>query len=569
MFRNLDQNSPRFVSPDDNDPFLTKPLFLHQRADIHAMMQLEDSHNNRIIFTENETFDTRIGMLCDKPGAGKSYTVLALLMHRPKVNNPSIFKNRSICFGGMTLIERTRSYSKVLDTSVILAPRGTLRQWESYIEDMTSCAHTDYQVFSTIRDKDIEDIYKNRYKIVVMGEASYKKLTMDAQRVADTLFQRLIVDEADSIQIPNCKVINAAFTWLVTATPQYLLNGLAPTVAFRRFFDTRIGNDSLFNYVMVNSNSTFVDESLNLPMYTEETALVTRSRLMSNIRTFVSDDVMGAINACDYASAIVRLGCPTVQSDDGIIAAVTSKIAGEIESLKNLMISAPTGTIPAITFRIRDMEKKIALIKDRVRESNCCPIGMDAIEVKACVPCCQNAFEFANLMKAVESSGKCPLCKAMVIPKDVIVMTSPGNGASTSSSPTVATHTSKARALETILRKIFNGNNRSIPAKVLVFSNWDMDMPMDVADSMGLRYKEVKGNTSVINDIINQFTTGDLSMLLLNGAHFGAGLNLQVATHIICLHKLDRDRYTQLIGRAQRPVRSSSLKVIHIKFTDE
>ena len=172
-------------------------------------------------------------------------------------------------------------------------------------------------------------------------------------------------------------------------------------------------------------------------------------------------------------------------------------------------------------------------------------------------------------MKAVESSGKCPLCKAMVIPKDVIVMTSPGNGASTSSSPTVATHTSKARALETILRKIFNGNNRSIPAKVLVFSNWDMDMPMDVADSMGLRYKEVKGNTSVINDIINQFTTGDLSMLLLNGAHFGAGLNLQVATHIICLHKLDRDRYTQLIGRAQRPVRSSSLKVIHIKFTDE
>ena len=567
MFRNLDKHSPRFAPPTGDDNLLTKPLFVHQQADLCAMMKLEDSHTNRLKLCEHETFETRIGMLCDKPGAGKSYTILALLMHRPKIDNPSVFKDRSVCLGGMMLTEKTKSYPRILDTTIILAPRGTLRQWESYLEEMTSCPHNEYRVFSSIHDKDIADIFKNKYKIVVMGEASYKKLTADAVQAMDTLFQRFVVDEADSIRVPSCIVINAVFTWLVTATPQYLLNGLAPTIAIRRFFDSRLGHDILFQHVTVNSASSFVDESLNLPMYTEETVSVTRSALMSNIRSFVSDEVMGAINACDYASAVSRLGCPTVQNDDGIVAAVTAKIMSEIEGLQQLMITAPAASVAPITIRIAEREKRIAMIKARVRESNCCPIGMDTIEVKACTPCCQNAFEFANLIKAVEKSGKCPLCKAMIIPKDIVVMNVPRQvGGSTSSEM----YPSKARALEAILKKIFLSTGGDTgPKKVLVFSDWEMEMTMGVADALGIRYKEVKGNTSVVNDLLDQFTNRNLNMLLLNATHFGAGLNLEAATHIICLQKLERERYVQLIGRAQRPVRSSSLKVIHIKFSDE
>jgi hypothetical protein len=47
---------------------------------------------------------------------------------------------------------------------------------------------------------------------------------------------------------------------------------------------------------------------------------------------------------------------------------------------------------------------------------------------------------------------------------------------------------------------------------------------------------------------------------------FGAGLNLEVTTHIITMHEMKRDRYKQLIGRAQRPGRTTQLKVTNVRY---
>jgi hypothetical protein len=278
---------------------------------------------------------------------------------------------------------------------------------------------------------------------------------------------------------------------------------------------------------------------------------------------------MSAIDACDFASAIGRLGCTAAQSEDGVIAALTEKFHTEIQSLQELMESAPTVAIAGITKRIADIEAKIRNIACRVNESDCCPIGLDDIVIKALTPCCQNAFEFSNLIKALERAGRCPLCKHALTAGQVVVChkdgpPTPANDGASSSA--VKKITSKRHALEMIVDRIFVGNDT---AKVLVFSEWDMHMTEDVLRSKGISHRQVKGNTSVVNDTIRRFNEGLLPVMLLNTHHFGAGLNLQAATHVITLHKMADDKYTQLIGRAQRPVRSTQLDVINIRFHDE
>ena len=567
MFRKLDHNTPR-LSPQDCG--LLKPLFLHQQSDLWAMQKMEASYDEPLAIADDQIVRTRVGLLCDKPGSGKSYTVLAHVLSRPKINNPAVLKSKSQSLGGYAEVEKTRTFARTVDTNLILAPRGTLKQWEQYIREMTSC--TNYRVYYSMKDTDVDDVYGGKFDIAVVSEAGYKKIITERQRLFSSLFNRVIIDEADSIHIPSCDLPEAVFTWFVTATPHYLLTGTATTVVFRNiFFERGFINTDVIQNVIVESTPAFVDQSIKLPAYVESSVLIPRTALMNNLRAFVSADVMSAIDACDFGAAIGKLGCPTAENDDGIVAAVTSKFAGELASLGALLETAPTAAIAGITRRIRETEIKVDYIKARVRESDCCPIGLDTIVVKAFTPCCQNAFEFSNLIKALAKVGRCPLCKETLLPGNVVVCKAHddaggnGNGSGAGTSAAI-TNTSKPAALTAALKKAFDDNR---DAKILIFSEWDMSMTTDVLQRMGLRHREVKGNTAVVNEVIRDFTVGTLSVLLLNACHFATGLNLQAATHIITLHKLSAERYTQLIGRAQRPVRTTQLQVVNIQFADE
>ena len=58
-------------------------------------------------------------------------------------------------------------------------------------------------------------------------------------------------------------------------------------------------------------------------------------------------------------------------------------------------------------------------------------------------------------------------------------------------------------------------------------------------------------------------------MILANSLNFGSGLNLENTTDIIIYHKMDKDLESQVIGRAQRPGRTTSINIYKLNYENE
>ena len=79
----------------------------------------------------------------------------------------------------------------------------------------------------------------------------------------------------------------------------------------------------------------------------------------------------------------------------------------------------------------------------------------------------------------------------------------------------------------------------------------------------------MKGSTGRINNIIEQYKSDELDILLLNSRYFGSGLNLENTTDIFMFHKMNESIENQVIGRAQRPGRTQVLNVYRLLYQNE
>ena len=77
------------------------------------------------------------------------------------------------------------------------------------------------------------------------------------------------------------------------------------------------------------------------------------------------------------------------------------------------------------------------------------------------------------------------------------------------------------------------------------------------------------GNIEGIVKSINEYTRGNINVLLLNSNLFGCGLNLQCTTDIVFLHNTDNILEKQIIGRAQRYGRNNVLNVWYLMHDNE
>lgn len=107
--------------------------------------------------------------------------------------------------------------------------------------------------------------------------------------------------------------------------------------------------------------------------------------------------------------------------------------------------------------------------------------------------------------------------------------------------------------------------------RVLVFSD-SIDFFNKIKSNLEEReitFKCVKGNGHVINSILRKYTSGEVSVLLLNMKYFGSGLNLQCTDKIYIMNYLDKETNTQVVGRANRYGREGKLEVNYIFYNEE
>lgn len=565
----LNEESPRADIPT---ACAVQP-YPHQLADLHHMRRLEGSYlpGAQVTLDPERSLVTSVGFLCDPPGAGKTFAVLMhSLTSPPPTSTP--FALKTCMEGCASVTTHAVGYVMELETDVIVVPRGTLRQWRDCLARMFAPgALPPHLIKSTLSQEETTAVLGGDYGLVITAESGARALC-DHADYRLVRFRRIVLDEADSIRIPAFQMPRARFRWLVTATP----HSFPRIVELRAFLsDLRLHRDVL-DAVTVASTPDFVQSSLQLPPYAERTVQVRRSSLNTFLRTLVPEGVMTALEANDYRTAMGLLGLDSVSDEDNLVRAVIDKHKKEAEGLERLFATAPVSLLPSLEARIREARKAVKNIEERIRSADCCPIGLCDLTpecVRAVVPCCHNVFLFVNIMAALQRQPVCPLCKAKLDPRQLVVANPDTAGEDAAvpaprpapADPDQRTHATSIVAFEAVLKHIVAQNSK---ARVLVFSDYDMHEYERVLSDQGIRRGELKGNTAHIANTIARFEAGDVQALTVSVRHFGAGLNLHMADHIVVVHHLGQNRYTQLVGRSQRPGRNGPLTVWRLQYVD-
>jgi SNF2 family DNA or RNA helicase len=128
--------------------------------------------------------------------------------------------------------------------------------------------------------------------------------------------------------------------------------------------------------------------------------------------------------------------------------------------------------------------------------------------------------------------------------------------------------------------KILVGSNdlpEATEIKALVFANFNETLTnlQERLDKEGITYLRLQGTPNQINQIVRRYKlTPDhpeaVNVLLINGAEYCAGLNLQNTTDLIFTHKvLDTNVEAQIVGRAVRVGRTKNLNVHYVLYHNE
>ncbi|KAG2424893.1 hypothetical protein HXX76_014051 [Chlamydomonas incerta] len=560
--------APQAEDAAELDPALFKVTpYEHQKREWHAMATLEASkrtHDSFVRMANGQLLQTSAAFLCDPPGSGKSYTMLGyILAHEIPDDTPSV--DRAFMRGDLRLVTFCSQESVVqVKTNLIVVMRGTIKQWQKYVDDMFNMPEGKSSfVKSCAKGTAMDDLFRGKYDIFITDQTGLKNIYNDT-RFGCTKFARFILDEADSITVPAVEMPMARFKWFITATPMSLVTGnRAAMVDVRRYCSTLTYD--VLKMVRVSSTPEFVDASLNMPPMTERTVRVRRTQLSRMLQQYVPDSVRRAMDASDYTSAINMLGCEHVSGgQETLVAAVLQRFERELRSIEASYATAPASVLPTLQARIVAAQDKIKSVQDRIRGTDCCPIGFTEFteeSVRAVVPCCQNVFLLENLVEWLRTHPRCPLCRTSLQSSQLLVQHPKGSGEDSSdgeegppclddSVPTIPQPDRVCYpAAVDALKGVVDFVRRSNPAaRILVFSEYNME-GFNTALA-GLRYRALGGSSGSMANTIKDYNAGTVQVLLLNVRHFGAGINLELTDHIVVLHELETDRYTQLLNIA-------------------
>ena len=617
MFSNiLNNSSPKL---EKNQKIIT-PLKDHQKTTLYACNFLESQKikNNGLEAT------SKIGILCDNVGSGKSLSILSLIAH-----NPILEEDKYMCIkttkNSMVSVFKSTSLDNLdyLKINLIVVPHSITSQWMNYIKNDTKIKFTAINSKKTfnslLNEVDITDTnfsnakenLKNKleqYEILLISSTKYKETAQYLNNFGFTI-SRLIFDEADSINIPACRQINSIMLWFVTSNKKTILNPrgsifyqnpetgqLNTWYSYTHNFTKRVQEqgircrgfikdacESLYEIppeiremLFISNDTNFIKQSFLLEKPMLHTIICKDPPMLSVLNNIVSNTTMDHINAGDIEGAISTINCTKIDGKN-LINLVTEDLKNELhnkhieyESKSKMIYSSEKikkESLDKIRYKIKDLEDKISQINKKISDDDTCPICYDNIENVSLCKNCNNKFclECITSWMVSQANCKCPYCRAVITNESLILVTD--NIAKKTDKDKLK---SKKENVKIILEKI--GNN----SKILIFSKYDGSFReiSEICDNNSIKYDKIMGSSVKINNTIKKFNLpnsdpNSIDVLLLNSRYCGSGLNLQNATDIIIYHNMEQDLMNQIIGRAQRPGRTSKLNIWSLCYSNE
>ena len=614
----LNANSDKAIQPEK---IVTK-MKPHQLTMLQACKTLEETSekdNYGSLDNDSIRFNTRMGIICDLVGSGKTLSILSLIADKPKI----ITTQKRISAGCQNLINYqylldNKDDVKTIPINIIVVPHTIVLQWNAYITANTQLKHL--IIYNKKSMEKFIECGKDYYKeldILLISSTRYREVYKYLTYKQEYIY-RLIFDEVDTISISSLTNFNAHFYWFISSTVYNLfypygaklyqdknsnfsdhlttnynikthIPGLANCGFLKDTFrDLRHVNKNVRKRIFIRNDLNYTKQSFLLPKPIVNLIKCQSPVTVQILNGLVSKEVLDCINAGNTAGAIEAMHCDTVSDETNVVTAFTKHLQVDLDNKKLLLQMKSQMTyanenskklaLENIKNRIALLETQIENIKIRVTSMESCPICMSKIEDKTVTGCCNNSFCFECLMYAIGSNtsqtnssyGLCPMCRANIDNKGFIVVNEGGEASA-------ADETEKLHDKIYMFKKIVSDIFKNSDNKLIVFSNYDNSFYelQSIMYELGVKYSRISGTTISIKNIINRFNKTDtenidkIDTLFLNSNYCGSGLNLEKATHVIIYHNLNKEKSVQVIGRAQRPGRKEPLTIYRMAYENE
>jgi hypothetical protein len=510
--------------------------------------------------------------MSDKPGAGKTYVVLALIYFAVK-------------------------YFKSKGANIIVVPHNIYTQWVTSIKKLLGVKLT-YKLL--LEYSDINILYTNPSMLydydIILTTSLYYDSFASTIKTMNLNVRRVFFDEADTIQNLLAHPMPSAMTWFISAS-------------INRVFDKKtnlaqIGTYKLHLSQLLNNecccSPEFIDDNIKLDPPNIDLLKCRDFYLDKILTTVLTNQYLPYINGHDYSNIRTLCNNATLKDTKDVV------INLYLNSVKN---------INDINLRIVDIDKKIKysysaednlkynkqkeeeINKKKTFEIMANNIKLLTIDYNLCIKC----FKKLKLKENVNSNTfkldyyefecKTFICNQcyhkeleneLLINPDIDISKIKfkcSNCSNTHLTSTLKFHTEDYIPDTTIQND--NLNKTIILEKIL-----------DIVGDKVIIYSQFRGVSNFIKSIINNYNYSfvqldggnindleiflqkfkndkNVKILLIDDTSFGIGLNIEYATDIIFFNYIEPKLKTQLIGRAQRFGRTCTLNIWELLYTNE
>lgn len=582
---------------DDTSPLAAAPKNLKIQLKPHQLAALQkcyDLESKEIAIDNDTNMRTKVGVIGDEVGSGKSFVILSLVVS----DNP-IPQTPSIQTHGENKIVVTSTDSCVYqDLNLLVIPHNLCSQWESYIQSFSEDLKNKYIMVTKKKEYNhFVECDLSRYNLVIVTCTYYNTLVLELRRRKYRI-RRVIYDEVDSMNIQSCAEVDSMFYWFVTASYGNLLYPkschyfdrtlqkytiLATGMRHSGFLKNLFVDICDFKHVrslIVKNNSEFIKSSFELPEIVYKFIKCKASNAVHILHGVVDRGVLECLNAGDIPSAIRLVKQSCKNTEENIIDIIISNLNKQLGNLDlrlqytRMMTfdsdEAKQHEIERLEASKHDIQSKISHIKDRIKNTNMCCICFDDIKNKTVLSCCSNTYCFKCINIWLSKSHHCPLCKTIVDKDSIYVIQELDSQPEPIMTDQMQMQLHESNNKMTNLLNILSSMDNT--HRVLIFSGYDTTL-----DNIWKRVLHIqqmpacylKGNRASIDKIIRDYRSGMFQILLVNSRDYGSGMNLENTTDIIMFHKFENDLERQVIGRAQRAGRTQPLRVWYLLHENE
>ena len=574
-----DNDSTLIVDNNIQNKFICKNSLKNIKLKEHQLLTLsymEYIEKNKYIYLENDRIiKANFGYLCDIVGSGKSIIILNLILNNFIISNnenkklvdhysfSNLREHPNFLYSETSEERQIKNRKKLIPLSMIVVPHGIVNQWEFYLNKFTFTENINYKVLKTkanVQELDSNQDILNNLQILLVSASKFNIISKYFNEITIT---RLIIDEVDSITIPNCSQnIDSIFSWFISSSINHIKagytkhTGLICNIMKHNYY-------RLNKFIILKNDNEFIKNSmeLNSPII-KEIYCYSKNFAGKILQGFIDEKILTMINAnaINEVSNILNI---QKTSEKNIVDIICEKLQIEknnkiieLESIEKMTYTCSKLKKTHIENKEKEickLNEKINCIEKRIKDNNIDPITLEEIKNIVITKCCQNKFEMESILKAIKQNSKCPYCRNVLSSEDIIIL---DNNEETKCK--IEEKLDKYQQLNLLLNNQINNNN-----KTLIFSEYYESFKKieHLLEKKNILYRKLKGTSQTINNIVNDYVSGNLNVLLLNAQYYGTGLNLINTDNVILFHKMNEDLENQVIGRAQRIGRSKPLHI--------